>query len=44
MRLHNLEDLFAYAQAESVSVCIDGTEVQVRRRAGRPGRKVFVSG
>ncbi|MGG2463772.1 transposase family protein [Streptomyces sp. RGM 3693] len=45
LRLHTLEDLFAYADAEGVDVRIDGTEVQVRRpRAGRPGRKAFVSG
>lgn len=35
----------AYAEAEGVDLRIDGTEVQVRRpRAGRPGRKAFVSG
>jgi hypothetical protein len=40
-----LEDLFAYADAEGVKLRLDGTEVQVRRpRAGRPGRKAFVSG
>jgi hypothetical protein len=45
VRLRTLEDLFAYAEAESVEVRIDGTEVQVRRpKAGRPGRKAFVSG
>ncbi|MET9135006.1 transposase family protein [Streptomyces antibioticus] len=45
LRLRTLEDLFAYADAESVKLRIDGTEVQVRRpRAGRPGRKAFVSG
>jgi hypothetical protein len=45
LRIHTLEDLFAYADAEGVDLCIDGTEVQVRRpRAGRPGRKAFVSG
>ncbi len=43
--LRTLEDLFAYADAEGVELRIDGTEVQVRRpRAGRPGRKAFVSG
>jgi hypothetical protein len=30
-RIRTLEDLFAYAEAEDVTVCIDGTEVQVRR-------------
>jgi hypothetical protein len=45
VRLRTLEDLFAYADAEGVKLRIDGTEVQVRRpRAGRPGRKAFVSG
>ncbi len=40
-----MEDLFAYTAAEGVRLRIDGTEVQVRRpRAGRPGRKAFVSG
>ncbi|MEY9997630.1 hypothetical protein ABIE67_009749 [Streptomyces sp. V4I8] len=45
VRLRTLEDVFAYAAAEGVDLRIDGTEVQVRRpRAGRPGRKAFVSG
>ncbi|WP_319740250.1 MULTISPECIES: transposase family protein [unclassified Streptomyces] len=45
LRLHTLEHLFAYADAEEVNLRIDGTEVQVRRpRAGRPDRKAFVSG
>ncbi|MGW2255439.1 transposase family protein [Kitasatospora sp. NPDC001660] len=45
IRLRTLEDVFAYADAEGVALRIDGTEVQVRRlRAGRPGRKAFVSG
>nr|WP_256178756.1 transposase [Kitasatospora aureofaciens] len=45
LRLRTLEDVFAYADAEGVELRIDGTEVQVRRpRAGRPGRKAFVSG
>jgi hypothetical protein len=45
VRLRTLEDLFAYADAEGVDLRIDGTKVQVRRpRAGRPGRKAFVSG
>ncbi|MFB6717775.1 transposase family protein [Streptomyces sp. NPDC056358] len=45
LRLHTIEDLFAYADAEGVELRIDGAEVQVRRpRAGRPGRKAFVSG
>ncbi|WP_234425486.1 transposase [Streptomyces kebangsaanensis] len=45
LRLRTLGDVFAYADAEGVELRIDGTEVQVRRpRAGRPGRKAFVSG
>lgn len=45
LRLRTLEDLFAYADAEGIELRLDGTEVQVRRpRAGRPGRKAFVSG
>lgn len=33
VRLRTREDVFAYAEAEGVSLRIDGTEVQVRRRA-----------
>ncbi|MEU9455075.1 transposase family protein [Streptomyces sp. NPDC048277] len=45
VRIRTLEDLFAYADAEGVETRIDGTEVQVRRpKAGRPGRKAFISG
>jgi hypothetical protein len=45
LRLRTLADVFAYADAHGVELRIDGTEVQVRRpRAGRPGRKAFVSG
>jgi hypothetical protein len=45
LRLRTLADVFAYASAHGVELRIDGTEVQVRRpRAGRPGRKAFVSG
>lgn len=45
LRLKTLEDVFAYAAAEGVELRIDGTEVQVRRpKAGRPGRRAFVSG
>lgn len=45
IRLRTLADVFAYAQAEGITLRIDGTEVQVRRpNAGRPGRKAFVSG
>ncbi len=45
VRLRTLADVFAYAAAEGVTLRIDGTEVQVRRpRAGRPGRRAFVSG
>jgi hypothetical protein len=45
VRLRTLADVFAYAGAEGVELRIDGTEVQVRRpKAGRPGRRAFVSG
>ena len=45
VRLRTLADVFAYAAAEGVELRIDGTEVQVRRpKAGRPGRRAFVSG
>ncbi|MDJ0460742.1 transposase family protein [Streptomyces sp. H27-C3] len=37
--------MFAYAEAEDVTLRIDGMETQVRRpQAGRPGRRAFVSG
>ena len=45
LRLRTLADVFAYAAAQGVRLRIDGTEVQVRPpRAGRPGRRAFVSG
>ncbi|MGW1848916.1 transposase family protein, partial [Streptomyces sp. NPDC001966] len=45
LRIRTLDDLFAYADAEGVDIRLDVTEVQVRRpRAGRPGRKAYVSG
>jgi hypothetical protein len=45
VRLRTLADVFAYASARGVELRIDGTEVQVRRpRAGKPGRRAFVSG
>src|SRR5262249_25559602 len=45
VRLRTLADMFAYAAANGVALRMDGTEVQVRRpRAGRPGRRAFVSG
>jgi hypothetical protein len=45
LRLRTLEDVFAYAEAENVELRLDGAETQVRRpRAGRPGRRAFVSG
>ncbi|MCX4598040.1 transposase family protein [Streptomyces sp. NBC_01549] len=37
--------MFAYAEAEDITLRIDGLETQVRRpQAGRPGRRAFVSG
>ncbi|MFI1153996.1 transposase family protein [Streptomyces sp. NPDC020817] len=45
VRLRTLADVFAYAEAEDVTLRIDGMETQVNRpRAGRPGRRAFVSG
>jgi hypothetical protein len=45
LRLRTLADVFAYAAASGVRLRMDGTEVQVRRpKAGRPGRRAFVSG
>ena len=45
VRLRTLADVFAYAASQGVRLRIDGTEVQVRRpKAGRPGRRAFVSG
>lgn len=45
IRLRTLADVFAYAAARGVTLRLDGTEVQVRRpRAGKPGRRAFVSG
>jgi hypothetical protein len=45
LRLRTLADVFAYAAAEGAGLRIDGTEVQVRRpKAGKPGRRAFVSG
>ena len=45
VRLRTLADVFAYAAARGVELRMDGTEVQVRRpRAGKPGRRAFVSG
>jgi hypothetical protein len=39
LRLRTLADVFAYAEAENVTLRIDGTETQVRRpKAGRPVR------
>jgi hypothetical protein len=45
VRLRSLPDVFAYAAAEGIRLRLDGTEIRVRRpRAGRPGRKAFISG
>jgi hypothetical protein len=45
VRLHTLADVFAYAAAHGIRLRADGSEIQVRRpRAGRPGRRAFVSG
>ncbi|WP_073783717.1 transposase family protein [Streptomyces sp. CB01580] len=45
IRPRTLEDVFAYADAEGVTLRIDGMETQVRRpKVGRPGRRAFISG
>jgi DDE superfamily endonuclease/Helix-turn-helix of DDE superfamily endonuclease len=45
VRLRTLADVFAYADAENITLRIDGTETQVRRpQANRPGRRAFISG
>lgn len=45
LRLRTLEDVFAYAEAEGVTLRIDGMETQVRRpKSHWPGRRAFVSG
>ena len=45
IRLQTLADVFGYAAERGVTLRLDGTEVQVRRpRAGKPGRRAFVSG
>jgi hypothetical protein len=45
LRLRTLADVFAYADAENISLRIDGMETQVRRpTAHRPGRRALVSG
>ncbi|MFF3948041.1 transposase family protein [Streptomyces sp. NPDC001902] len=45
LRLRTVADVFAYAEAEGVTLRIDGMETQVRRPAAhRPGRRAFVSG
>jgi hypothetical protein len=45
VRLRTLADVVAYAAAEGVELCLDGTETQVRRpRAHHAGRRAFVSG
>ncbi|MFB6961603.1 transposase family protein [Streptomyces sp. NPDC056309] len=45
VRLRTLAVVFAYAEAEGITLRIDGAETQVRRpQANRPGRRAFVSG
>ncbi len=45
VRLRTLADVFAHAEAEDVTLRIDGMETRGRRpRAGQPGRRAFVSG
>jgi hypothetical protein len=43
--LRTLEDVFAYAGAENIELRLDGAKTQGGRpKAGRPGRRAFVSG
>ncbi|MFJ2672841.1 transposase family protein [Streptomyces sp. NPDC087525] len=45
LRLRTLEDVFAHAEAEGVTLRIDGMETLTRRpKVHRPGRGAFVSG
>lgn len=45
LRLRTLGDVFAYAEAEQITLRIDAMETQVRRpQAGKPDRRAFVSG
>ncbi len=45
IRLRTLADVFAYAAAEGLTLRVDATGIRVRRpRAGRAGRRAFVSG
>jgi hypothetical protein len=45
LRWRTLADVFAYAEANNITLRIDGTETQVRRpRAHHVGRRAYVSG
>jgi hypothetical protein len=45
VRLHTLADVLAYAAATGFDLCLDATDITVRRpRAGQPGRRAFVNG
>lgn len=45
IRLRTVADVFAYAQANGITLRADGSEIQVRRpRVNKPGRRAFVSG
>lgn len=44
-RLATLADVLAYAHTTGFDLCLDATEIPVRRpAAGKPGRRAFVSG
>lgn len=44
-RLGTLADVLAYAQATGFDLCLDATDITVRRpQAARPGRKAFING
>lgn len=45
VRLHTLADVLAYAAATGFDLCLDATDITVRRPAAhRPGRRAFVNG
>jgi DDE superfamily endonuclease/Helix-turn-helix of DDE superfamily endonuclease len=44
-RLHTLADVLAYANSTGFDLCLDGTDITVRRpTATRPGRRAFING
>jgi hypothetical protein len=44
-RLHTLADVLAYANTTGFDLCLDGTDITVRRPTStRPGRRAFING